>query len=167
VVAWGEDSFGQCMVPALPGGLGYGHIMAGAGRTFAMYGLAGVAVSLGSGCGGAGMPVLGCTAPRVGQSVVLTLTQATPNASGFVYGSGFPAASVPLGSGCVVEVDLASFSPFFPVTADASGAWSLGLVIPPDAAFVGVQVAMQAAVFNTSGPFGFDLSNAVWAIVGY
>jgi hypothetical protein len=43
----------------------------------------------------------------------------------------------------------------------------MGLFIPPDPNLVGVQAALQAALFNTSGPLGFDLSNGLIVTIGY
>ena len=125
------------------------------------------AISVGSGCGGAGMPVFGCNAPRIGQNVFLTLTNGTPNAWGFVYGGGVPAAPYPLGSGCFVQVDLASAISLFPVATNGGGAWGMGLLIPPDPSLVSLQVALQVALFGTAGSFGFDLSNGLIVTIGY
>ena len=130
VVAWGDNVYGQCNVPALPAGLTYVEVAAGGYHTVARYDLAAAVVSVGTGCGGAGMPVFGCNAPRIGQNVTFSLTQGTPNASGFLYGSGVPAAPIALGSGCTVEVDLATFSPLLPVVANAAGAWAVTVAIP-------------------------------------
>ena len=105
-------------------------------------------------------------APQIGQSVFLTLTSGTPNAAGFVYGGGIPAAPYQLGSGCVVQVDLGSAVSFFPVTTNGAGAWGMGLLIPPDHNLVGIQAALQIALFNTSGLLGFDLSNGLIVTIG-
>ena len=113
------------------------------------------------------MPLFGCTPPQIGQSISLTLSNGTPNASGFVYGSGIPTTSIPLGSGCEVQLDLGSFVPVFPVATDGTGTWGLGLLIPPDPGLVGASAVLQIALFNTSGPFGFDLSNGLIAQIGY
>jgi Regulator of chromosome condensation (RCC1) repeat len=167
VVAWGDNSYGQCNVPALPAGLTYAEVAAGANHTVARYGLAASVVSVGTGCGGAGMPVFGCNAPRIGQNVTFSLTQGTPNASGYLYYSGVPAAPIMLGSGCTVEVDLATFSPLVPVVANATGAWSVTAGPVDPSLPVGLQVALQIALFSTSGPLGIDLSNGLIATVGY
>jgi hypothetical protein len=39
--------------------------------------------------------------------------------------------------------------------------------LPADPSLVGVQVALQIALFGTSGPLGFDLSNGLIATIGY
>jgi len=64
-------------------------------------------------------------------------------------------------------VDLASAIPLFPVATNGTGAFGLGLLIPSDPGLVGAQAALQAALFNTSGPFGFDLSNGLVVVIGY
>ena len=102
-----------------------------------------------------------------GQDVFLTLTSGSPNAAGFLYGGGVPVAPYPLGSGCEVQVDLPSAIPFFPVMTDSTGTWSNALLIPPDHNLVGAQAALQIALFSTSGPLGFDLSNGLIVTVGY
>jgi hypothetical protein len=99
--------------------------------------------------------------------VALSLTQVTPNASGFLYYSAVPAAPIALGSGCIVQLDAGTVSPLVPVTADAAGAWALSLAMPPDQSLVGVQAALQIALFGTAGPLGLDLSNGVIATIGY
>lgn len=123
--------------------------------------------SVGSGCGAAGSPVLTCTTPRIGQNVTLSLSQATPNAAGFVYYSPVPGAPLPIGACYVVELDLAHAAELVPLTTNAVGTWTLTMPMPPAPSLVGVHAAMQAAVFPTAGPFGFDLTNGLIATIGY
>ena len=118
-----DNQFGQCNIPAPPPGLTYIGVAAGGGYTAALQGLAGAAVSVGAGCGGAGVPSLGCNAPRIGQNLIFALTQGTPNASGSLFFSGVPAAPTILGFGCAVELDLAAFNAFTPVVAGPAGGW--------------------------------------------
>jgi len=167
VAAWGDNTYGQCNVPALPVGLTYVEVAAGAWQTAARYEVAGAVAFVGTGCGGLGTPVFGCYAPRIGTTVLLTLTYGSPNAAGFLYGGGVPVAPYPLGYGCEVQVDMASAIPFFPVMTDNTGTWSTVLLIPPDPNLVGVQAALQVALFSTPGPLGFDLSNGLIVTVGY
>jgi hypothetical protein len=166
VVAWGANGTGECNVPALPSGLTYRRIAAGRYHTVALVDFVPAVVSVGGGCGGAGAPVFGCNPPQIGQSVFLTLATGTPNAAGFVYGLGIPGAPSPLGSGCVAEIDPGTAISLFPVTTDGAGAWGMGLMIPPNHSLVGIQAALQAALFNTSGPLGFDLSNGLIVTIG-
>jgi hypothetical protein len=98
---------------------------------------------------------------------VVSLTQGTPNVSGHVFCSPIPAAPTVLGSGCIVELDLATFMPFIPVTTDASGAWNLIVPVPPNPSMVGEHLALQIALLGTAGPLGFDISNGLIVTVGY
>ena len=50
---------------------------------------------------------------------------------------------------------------------DSTGSWSRVFSIPPDPNLVGLQAALQIALFSTSGPLGFDLSNGLIVTVGY
>jgi hypothetical protein len=113
------------------------------------------------------MPVFSCNAPRIGQNVFLTLTSGSPNAAGFLYGGGVPVAPYPLGSGCAVQVELSSFVQFSPAMTDAGGMWWKALLVPLNPNLVGVQAALQVALFSTSGPLGLDLSNGLIVTVGY
>jgi hypothetical protein len=122
---------------------------------------------VGTGCGGTGAPVFGCNAPRIGHNVFLTLTGGSPNAAGFLFGGGVPGAPYLLGSGCAVQVEPSSAIPLAPVTTNGTGTWSMGLLFPPDESLVGIQAALQVALFPTSGPLGFDLSNGLIVTVGY
>jgi len=89
------------------------------------------------------------------------------NASGFVFFSGVPAAPLVLGSGCTVEVDLATLNTLVPVVTNAIGFRALSAAVPPKQSLVGLHGALQIALFNTSGPLGFDLSNGLIVTVGY
>ena len=84
-----------------------------------------------------------------------------------VFGGGLAAVPLSLGPGCMVYLDLASVVPVFPVTTNGSGGSSIGFGVPPDPTLVGVQVALQVALFNTAGPLGVDVSNGVIATIGY
>jgi hypothetical protein len=166
VVAWGQNYLGQCNVPALPVGLKFIGVAAAGIHSLALVDYDPAVVSLGTGCGGAGSPVFGCSGPRIGQNVFLSLTSGTPNAAGYVYGGGIPPSPYPLGSGCVVQVDMGSAIPFLPVVTNGTGAWWNGLLIPSNHNLVGVPIALQIALFNTSGPLGFDLSNGLIVTIG-
>jgi hypothetical protein len=113
------------------------------------------------------MPTLAGNAPRIGQTFVVLLTQGTPNATGFLVYSAVPAASISLGFGCSVEVDLGTASPLAPVTTNQAGTWLGSFPLPPDPNLVGLQVALQIALLGTPGPFGLDISNGLIATAGY
>jgi hypothetical protein len=167
VLAWGDNGYGQSNVPALPSGLTYTKVAAGKYHTLALVDILPAVVSVGTGCGGAGAPVFGSNPPQIGQNVFLTLATGTPNATGFVYGLGIPAAPYQLGYGCVAEIDPGTAISLFPVTTNSAGAWGMGLMIPPNHSLVGIQAALQVALFNTAGPLGFDLSNGLIVTIGY
>jgi hypothetical protein len=171
VVAWGQAlGWGGPAwvpaVPALPSGLKYVHVAAGSSHNVALVDFAGAAVPVGTGCGGAGTPTFDCSAPQIGNSVFLTLTAGTPNAAGFVFGLGVPATPYQVASGCFVEVDLGSLTSLFPVMTNGAGAWGMGLFIPPDHNLVGIQAALQVALFGTAGPLGVDISNGLIVTIG-
>ena len=97
----------------------------------------------------------------------LTLAGGSATSSGFVYGGGVPALPIALGSGCAAQVDIGSAISLFPVVTNGAGAWGAGVVMPPDPNLVGVQAALQVALFGTAGPLGLDLSNGLIVTIGY
>jgi hypothetical protein len=97
----------------------------------------------------------------------VTLTHATPNASAQVHSSGVAAAPVVLGFGCIVEVDFGTASPLMPVTENAMGEWAITVMGPASPSVVGLQIALQVALFGTAGPLGLDISNGLIVTVGY
>jgi hypothetical protein len=125
------------------------------------------ATPVGSGCGGAGAPLLSCNPPVIGQNVTFSITNGTPLVSGALFASTVPAAPIVLGSGCAVYLDLATYFPLInPLATDSSGAWLLTLPVPNDAGLVGLTLALQAALFGTAGPLGLDITNGLDVMVG-
>jgi hypothetical protein len=61
------------------------------------------------------------------------------------------------------RLDLATFSPLTPVSANAIGFWASTSALPLDPSLVGVQGALQIALFGTAGRLGIDLSNGLIA----
>jgi len=167
VVAWGDTLYGQCSLPAPPPGTAFVQIAGGSTHSLVRYDVAAGSTAIGSGCGGAGSPILAVTPPRIGHNTVLTLSGATPAASGFVYGSAVPPAPVTVGGWYTAYVDLATFIPIVAATTDATGAYTTSFWITPDPGLVGLQAAMQAALFGTQGPLALDLSNGVLLLVGW
>ena len=158
---------GQCNVPAVPGGSRTRRSRR-EGFLVGRYGIAAGVVSAGTGCGGAGMPTLVQRTAHRPDTSGSSLTQATPGASGFLYFSTVPAAPIVLGSGCTVELDLATFAAFTPVR----GPRRL-LVDSPSASLrsvglVGLQLALQIALFGVyGGPDRRHLNYSLIALVGY
>lgn len=172
VLAWGDTTYNtytQCNVPVLPSGLAFVAVAAGAYEAVARYGVPASAVGVGTGCGGAGMPVLTATVPRIGQIFDLTVSNATPNAAGFVYISDVPASPLNLGSGCVVQVDLLSAMPLVPLSTGPTGSWmwTYQVPVPYIPVLVGYPAMLQGALFGTSGPLGFDITSGVMLSLGY
>ena len=167
VVAWGCNNYGQCNVPALPAGSPTSRSRRAAitrwrvtvsprGRV-RRHGL--------RWCGNAGLRL---QSPRAsGRRHVLADAGNSERLGVHLLQRGIPAASSALGSGCTLALDLATSAPLIPVVADPTGAWALTLFVPSDPNLVGVQVALQIALFATAGPFGLDLSNGLIVTVGY
>jgi hypothetical protein len=166
IVNWGNSLPGFVTGPP-PAGFVYVDLSAGGYACLAAYGVAGSSVAVGSGCGGAGTPAFAVSPPRLGQSVSLSLVQATPGAAGYVYYALVPAAPLLLASGCTVEIDLGTATVLVPVATDSSGAWSSVHGVPPDPVLAGLQLALQVALAPTQGPLGLDLSNGSVVTVGY
>jgi hypothetical protein len=53
------------------------------------------------------------------------------------------------------------------VTTTAVGTWAFSVGLPTDPSLVGIQAAMQAALFGTAGPLGLDISNGLIVTIGY
>jgi hypothetical protein len=130
--------------------------------TFAPLGM----VPFGVGCSGSTAPVLaGVGTPQLGQTMVLSVTQALPNGLGlFVFGMsrtqhlGAP-LPLALGGGCqlLVAADLIDAA-----AIDANGAASAVVIVPSDPLLVGVALHTQFAQFDPASPASlpFVLSNA-------
>jgi hypothetical protein len=125
-------------------------------------------VAIGTGCGTPpNVPTLTVDAPVLGAFISFAVAGGTPNAVGGIYFSAIPAAPLAVGSGCTAYLDLASFAELFPIGMNGAGAWSLGVVVPNLPPLAGTQVALQAVLLPTAGPLGFDLTNGVYATIGY
>ena len=115
--------------------------------------VAAAVVSVGTGCGGAGMPVFGCNAPRIGQDLAFSLTcQGTPNASGFLdLLRRHSRRPIGLGPGAPSRWILPTASPSSG-DADTPGDVAYRFGVPLGPPLVGLQVALQIALFGTAGP---------------
>ncbi len=132
---------------------------------------AAAATPVGSGCGaGAIPPVLTVSpAPILGQTATLAVTLATAQRNGLVFAALPPATAQPIGGGCVVYLPLGTIASWLsiPITTDASGSSALSIPLAGVPTLAGTQVALQAVVLPTSGPLGFDLTNAVVVTLGF
>ncbi len=116
---------------------------------------------IGMGCGqNPTPPTLVASAPIFGEVWTVRLTGAAPLASGLLALSSPPPSPLNLGL-CSVEIDLTNYLTLSPLTTDALGTASFTLPLPQSPTFPGLDLVVQALIAPTSGPFGFDLSNAV------
>jgi len=90
---------------------------------------------------------------------------APPKTAGVLLLSGPTTASIPLGAGCRIYLDLPSIAiaAAFPVPKPD---WTLPFFIPNSASLNGVRADMQALLLPTAAPFGFDLTNGVFLTLG-
>jgi hypothetical protein len=120
----------------------------------------------GGACGaGPFFPLLGTTRPILGQTLTIAGQFAPANASGVLVCSLQPSAPVWLGaSSCFAWFDLGGG---FALGAPSTPTWSTALPLPLVPQLAGFDIALQAFWAPTAGPLGYDLSNGVWARLGY
>jgi hypothetical protein len=116
--------------------------------------------------GGPFAPQLGVTRPALGSTLSIVGRDAPPGAPGALVSSFLPATWINLGAnGCNAWID--------PQTAFVLGllppnpSWQMNVPIPNLRGLIGTQLAFQAVYFGTNGPLGYDLTNGIWARVGY
>jgi probable HAF family extracellular repeat protein len=124
-------------------------------------------VAAGPGCASGVVPSLCSTLPHLAQALTFSVTQAQPGLAAEIFLSNIPAAPLPLGGGCVAYVDIANMIPLFSLVTDPAGSWQTTMTIPNAPFLIGVQLAFQAVLYPTSGPFGADLTNGLFATIGY
>jgi hypothetical protein len=174
VVAWGDNSVGQCNVPALQPGLSFAQVSGGAPITVAIF-RAGAYTTFGVGCpGSAGVSHLeAITLPRVGATMTVRVEPLPLSIAVMISGlSNVSWAAAPL------PLDLSSLgltNCWLCVSLDANDALigSLGsatysLAIPASAALAGFILHQQAVVLDPAAvnPSGLVMSDAATAIVG-
>lgn len=104
---------------------------------------------------------LGATAPKLGESVVVTLTSSAASASGTLF-VGLPSpVPIPLGAGCSFHLLPHSISLSIPLMLDSFGNWSGGATLPDAPLLAGVEVALQAAIYPTLSTLGFDVTQCL------
>jgi hypothetical protein len=106
-----------------------------------------------------GLPILGTSVPAV-------VFAAPPGALGGVLFSGPIASPMPLSPGCDVWLHPA-FAFLFGFVADANGQHVDSFTTPGDRALIGATFHLQGALWSSSYPSGFGLSNALALQCGY
>lgn len=111
-------------------------------------------------------PQLGITRPVLGQGMTVVGRDAPVGALGIAVMSFLPPDRTNLGVvGCDAWFDPANwFLLGLPATAPS---WQFSLPIPSRRGLGGFEVAVQALYLGTATPVGLDLSNGVWARLGY
>ena len=109
-------------------------------------------------------PQLGLTRPVLGQT--MTVAGRDAPAPGLVMLGFLPMDRTNLGVvGCDLWFDPLAWS-LLGVTV-ASPSWQFGVALPNQVGLRGVEVALQALYPNAAMPVGLELSNGVWARLGY
>lgn len=120
----------------------------------------------GGACGaGPFFPQLGSTRPILGQTLTIAGQNAPAGVGGVLVLSLQPAAPTWLGaSSCYAWFDLGAG---LALATLATPSWSVALPLPFVPQLAGLDIALQAFWSPTQGPLGYDLSNGVWARLGY
>ena len=110
-------------------------------------------------------PVLGITRPMLGQPCTIAGQNAPANTVGFVAFSTQPAVPTSLGVvGCDAWFDLTSGSLLYqPTTTN----WQFTFPVPAIPQLAGAAVALQAFYAPTQSAIGIDVTNGIWARLGY
>ncbi|MGE0144550.1 MAG: FG-GAP repeat domain-containing protein [Planctomycetota bacterium] len=123
--------------------------------------------SLGNGCGeGPFLPRIGVSRPILGATAQIAIRDAPLAAPGIVVFSAAPLGTTNLGAqGCDAVFSFAAWGTY--ANLSGSSSYDLTLPIPQVPQFAGIDLALQCLFGPTNGPLGFDLSNGIWARVGY
>jgi hypothetical protein len=116
--------------------------------------------------GGPFPPQLGVTRPVLGSTLTIVGRDAPPGAPGALIASIMPTLPTNLGvTGCDAWIDMSSavVLTWLPGTPT----WQFGLPVPTVRTLACTQLAFQAVYLGTNGPLGYDLTNGIWARVGY
>lgn len=111
-------------------------------------------------------PELGMTGPIIGQTATLVGRDGPANTWGFVAFSPAPTHPQSLGfSGCTAWFDVNNW--LLVHQQSPSPLWTVGLPIPNIPQLAGLNIALQSFYLPTSSPIGIDLSNGIWARIGF
>lgn len=110
-------------------------------------------------------PVLGVTRPILGQVATIAGQNAPAGTVGFVAFSLQPPLPTNLGvAGCDAWFDVSGGSLLQTTTTPA---WQFGFPVPPAPQLAGVRIALQAFYVPTFSAIGIDVTNGIWATLGY
>jgi hypothetical protein len=110
-------------------------------------------------------PQLGMTRPLIGQTATIEGRDSPPNTAGVLAVSMQPAGPTNFGVvGCDAWWDVSNWAMLHHPNGTA---WQFTVPIPAIPQLAGLGIALQAFYLPTSSPIGFDLSNAVWATIGW
>lgn len=110
-------------------------------------------------------PQIGVTRPVLGQVATVAGLQAPAGTVGFVAFSLQPAIPTNLGvAGCNAWFD-PNGGTLLQTTTTSS--WQFGFAVPPAAQLAGVRIALQAFYVPTLTAIGLDVTNGIWATLGY
>jgi hypothetical protein len=111
-------------------------------------------------------PELGMTPPFIGQTATVVGRDGPTNTWGFLAFSPKPLHPNSLGfSGCTAWFDVNSW--ILVHQQPPAALWTIGLPVPNVPQLAGFNIALQAFYLPTNSPIGIDLSNGIWARIGY
>lgn len=117
---------------------------------------------VGTGCG-TNPPLLDSNTPQLAATYTLSLTNAEPNSSGYLF-YGSQGGPLPFGGGCTLWIAPTGLTPLLPLNTDGLGAWNFSVGLPADPAFDCLSLALQAFVGT---PNGVSFSNGLNITLGY
>jgi hypothetical protein len=106
-------------------------------------------VSVGTGCSPFDVdPIMVSTAPRIGQTVSLTVFGSPAGAPGYLFMGKHLAVPSVLQSGCPVYLDLDTSAMMGPFQLDGTGMWHFTAPVAVPLSYVGQSLCLQAALVN-------------------
>ena len=124
-----------------------------------------LALRIGAGCA-AGTPVLTAPPPVLGSIPSITLVGAQATAPGLLLISALPSLASPLAPTCIGWIDFATATTLATPGTDASGSWTLPIVLPPTPILAGARAMLQAGVIDPTASLGVAVSNGLFLRLG-
>ena len=106
---------------------------------------------VGTGCGSAATPSLGCSVPAIGKNQTYTLANANPSSPVTLLVSAGPASPTTYGP-CVLQPALAGMVTFAIGTSNGTGGLTSVIPIPSNPALVGAVITVQEFIVASGGP---------------